>query len=238
MKSGARSGHGRFPGHEAVIDGLLASPDHASHLAAVLASVSPAGGVELDRFGGVAAFETWLEDRFGDNTPYDQIVREILLAEGRVAQAGPLLFYTAAKLEADRLAARTARVFLGMRLECAQCHDDPFEPWTQEDFWSFAAYFARISRPRGELEAASTVLRVKDVDFGEVMLPETTTIVAPRLLDGTAFDGDSNAQSRRQQLVDWLTAAENPFFARATVTGYGQRCLDTASSIRLTDWGQ
>ncbi len=76
-------------------------------------------------------------------------MRELLLAEGRLVKSGPLLFYSATKLEPDQLAGRTARVFLGMRLECAQCHDHPFEPWKREDFWGFAAFFGRISRPQG-----------------------------------------------------------------------------------------
>jgi hypothetical protein len=126
------------------------------------------------------------------------------------------LFYSAAKLDPDQLASRTARVFLGMRLECAQCHDHPFEPWAQEEFWGFAAFFARISRPKGTLESVSTVMRVSDVDRGEVMLPDTEQVVAPKFLDGTKVLEGDGAPARRQQLADWLTAAKNPFFARAT----------------------
>jgi hypothetical protein len=199
-----------------LIDQLLGSPDYATHLATVWRTFLLPEGVDLARFGGIPAFDEWLSGRFGAGVPYDQLVRELLLAEGRLSQSGPLLFYSAVKLDADQLAARTSRLFLGMRLECAQCHDDPFEPWTQQDFWSYAAFFARISRPQAALESVSTVMRVRDIDRGEVMMPESRDPVVPRFLDGSDFD-DSLAAARRQKLASWLTAQENPYFARAAV---------------------
>jgi hypothetical protein len=197
-------------------DRLLASRDHATHLATVWRTFLLPEGIDLDRFGGIPAFDDWLSSRFESGAPYDQLVRELLLAEGRLSQSGPLLFYSAAKLNADQLAARTSRVFLGMRLECAQCHDDPFEPWTQQDFWSYAAFFARISRPQAALESASTVMRVHDIDRGEVMMPESAEPVAPQYLDGSKLP-ETEAAPRRQQLASWLTSPENPYFARAAV---------------------
>lgn len=202
--------------YAALLDRLLASRDHATHLAAVWRTFLLPEGVDLSRFGGVPAFEAWLSERFAKNVPYDQFVRELLLAEGRLAKSGPLLFYAALKLDADQLAARTARVFLGMRLECAQCHDDPFEPWTQRDFWSYAAFFARISRPQGKLESVSTVMRVSDVNRGEVKLPDTETVVPPQFLDGSPLEESAESAARRRQLAQWLTGAGNPYFARAT----------------------
>ncbi len=201
---------------DALVDQLVESADHASHVASVWRSFLIPEEAEFDASGDTASFEEWFADQLMSHVSYDQIVRSLLVAEGRLAESGPLLFYSAAKLEPEKLAGRSARAFLGMRLECAQCHDDPFEPWTLSDFWSFAAYFARISRPQGPLEMASPVLLVQDVDWGDVKLPETDTIVAPRLLDGTSAENDES-RSRRQQLAQWLTARENPFFARATV---------------------
>jgi hypothetical protein len=207
--------------YERLVDRLLEHRDHASHLAAIWRTFLIPEGVDLTAFGGVDAFDSWLADQFGNNEPYDRIVRGLLLAEGRLSRSGPLLFYSAAKLDPDHLAARSARVFLGMRLECAQCHDHPFEPWSQEDFWGLAAFFAQISRPRGDLNAASTVMQVRDVDHGEVRLPQTETVIPPGFPNGDALpppDPAANVPppSRRQQLARWMTAAENPYFARAT----------------------
>lgn len=201
--------------YENLVDRLLKSPDHASHLAAVWRTFLIPEGVDLDAFGGITAFDKWLAKRFESGDGYDQIVDDLLLAEGRLSRSGPLLFYSAVKLNPDELAARTARVFLGMRLECAQCHDHPFEPWKQEDFWGFAAFFAQISRPNAELETVSTVMRVSDVDHGEVKIPLFDTVVAPKHLN-TDLPLEQSKLARREQLVEWLTSADNPYFARAT----------------------
>jgi hypothetical protein len=207
--------------YERLVDRLLQHRDHASHLATIWRTFLIPEGVDLTVFGGVDAFDRWLADRFGKNDPYDSTVRNLLLAEGRLSRSGPLLFYSAAKLDPDLLAARSARVFLGMRLECAQCHDHPFEPWTQEEFWGFAAFFAQISRPQGDLTAVSTVMQVRDVDHGEVKLPKTDSVIAPQFLNSDTLllpDRRPGVQpeSRRQELARWLTAVENPYFARAT----------------------
>jgi hypothetical protein len=202
--------------YEQLVDRLLNSPDHSSHLATVWRTFLIPEGVDLAAFGGIEAFDQWLTQRFASNDSYDEVVRSMLLAEGRLSRSGPLLFYSAVRLDPDQIASRTARVFLGMRLECAQCHDHPFEPWSQQDFWSYAAFFAQISRPQGELESVSTVMRVRDVNRGDVMLPDSETVVPPRFLDGSTVDAQDQTQVRRQQLANWLTSGNNPYFARAT----------------------
>jgi hypothetical protein len=200
-----------------LVDRLLGSRDHATHLATVWRTVLLPEGVDLARFGGIQVFDAWLSEQFAQNEPYDKLARMLLLAEGRLSRSGPLLFYSALKLDADQLAGRTARVFLGMRLDCAQCHDDPFEPWTQKDFWSFAAFFARISRPQAALESVSTVMQVRDIDRGEVKMPGGDGPIMPKFLDGSTLDESPQAAARREQLARWLASPENPYFARAAV---------------------
>jgi hypothetical protein len=204
--------------YERLVDRLLKSHDHASHLATVWRKVLIPEGIDLTRFGGVQEFDEWLTQKFKDGEPYDKIVSTLMLTEGRFSEEepGPLVFYAALKLDPDQIAARTARAFLGMRLECATCHDHPFEPWKQTDFWGYAAFFAQISRPRGKLEQASRVMRVHDLDHGEVMLPDTEQVVEPRFLDGTRIDAFGDDLSRRERFVRWLIDPENPYFARAT----------------------
>ncbi len=226
--------------YEQLVDRLLQNRDHASHLATVWRTFLIPDGVDLAAFGGAEGFDRWMAERFGDNEPYDQIVRQLLLAEGRLSRSGPLLFYSAVKLDPDQLASRTARVFLGMRLECAQCHDHPFESWKQEEFWGFAAFFAQISRPQGELQSVSTVMQVHDVDHGEVKLPKTDSVIAPRFLDGRLIAshnlGTNPTESRRQQLANWVTAADNPYFGRATANRvwsvmFGKGIVDPADDF-------
>lgn len=199
-----------------LVDRLLGSPDHASHLAAMFRSFLIPEGIDLASFGGIEAFERWLSERFSSGESYDRTVQQLLLAEGRLVKSGPLLFYSATRLEPDQLAGRTARVFLGMRLECAQCHDHPFEPWKQEDFWGFAAFFGQISRPQGKLETVSTVMQVRDVNRGEVTMPDSKAPVAPKFLNASDQLEPVAAVARRKVLTQWLTGKENPYFARAT----------------------
>ncbi len=204
---------------EKLVDQLLAHRDHATHLAAVWRGVLIPDDVDLSRYGGAAKFEEWLAGRFGENASYDQVVSELLLAEGRVSEPGPLLFYAALRLNPEELAARSSRAFLGVRMECAQCHDHKFDPaMTQHDFWSFAAFFARISRPRGKMEMTSPVLAVRDNQQGDVTIPDSEEVVRPRL-PKTAVDLEDTAEgpSRRKELATWLTSPNNGQFARATV---------------------
>jgi hypothetical protein len=226
---------------EKLVDDLLSRRDHATHLAAVWRSVLLPEGVDLNTYGGTNKFDRWLADRFSQNLSYDEIVRQLLLAEGRVSESGPILFYASLKLNPEEIAAKASRVFLGTRMECAQCHDHPFDDRiAQTDFWGFAAHFAQISRPQGKMEMTSPVLRVHDNDFGEVMLPDTETIVPPRLPDGSgevATDPTGMALSRRQQLVDWLTNHNNDQFSRAAVNRvwqqlFGRGLIEPVDDIR------
>lgn len=207
-----------------LVDQLLASRDHATHLATVWRKLLLPDGVDVNTYGGTNKFDQWLADRFEKNLPYDQLVSQLLLAEGRVSDSGPILFYAALKLNPEELAAKTARTFLGLRMECAQCHDHPFdESISQEDFWGFAAHFAQISRPMGKIEMTSSVLRVRDNDRGEVMMPDTEDVVPPKFPYQVSFqaggleDAQAEAKSRRRRLVEWLTTKQNERFARATV---------------------
>ena len=111
-------------------------------------------------------------------------------------------------------------------MECAQCHDHFFDDRiTQDDFWGFAAHFAQISRPEGRMMTTSPVLRVHDADFGEVRIPDSEEIVAPKLpeyvLTNVSFQ--KAERSRREQLAEWLTHSQNRQFARATVNRLWQQ---------------
>ena len=203
---------------ELLVDRLLDHRDHATHMAALWRAVLIPAEVDLNRLGGTQKFEEWLADRFAAKEPYDKIVSDLLLAEGRLADSGPLLFYAALKMNPEELAAKTSRAFLGVRLECAQCHDHKFEAISQHDFWSFAAFFARISRPQGKMEVASNVLAVRDNERGDVQIPNSKEIVPPRLpLDENNLDEKPGGPSRRKRLVEWLTSPNNEQFSKAAV---------------------
>jgi len=224
-----------------LVDNLLAGRDHATHLAALWRTMLLPEGADVRGLGGTAKFDEWLADRFGENLPYDQLVSQLLLAEGRVRESGPLLFYATLKLNPEEIAAKTSRVFLGTRLECAQCHDHPFdEKISQLDFWGFAAFFAQISRPLGKMDSTSPVLRVRDNRQGEVKLPESEEVVFPKLPGDdkrTSEAGAENGPSRRRQLVEWLVSPDNTQFSRAAVNRvwellFGRGIIDPVDDMR------
>jgi hypothetical protein len=174
----------------------------------------------------VPGFTSWLRTQLAKNAGYDRMVRELLTASsgdnnGRVPfgfpgagqPASPFGFYVAKDLKPENLAASTARLFLGIRLECAQCHNHPFASWKREQFWGYAAFFAGITRQgQGDFVVPGREM----TDRRELTIPGTDQVVQARFPDGKEPKWKFKA-SARETLADWVTAADNPFFARAAV---------------------
>jgi hypothetical protein len=148
------------------------------------------------------------------------VVRELLTATGNTFSHPPANYYRVAR-DPQSLAETTAQLFFGIRLQCAKCHNHPFERWTQDDYYGFAAWFARVklrpepvlgSRPNGP--AAAEVVYVER--SGEVTQPRSGRVMKPRFLGAGEKDVDPS-QDRRALLAAWLTAPDNPFFARSVV---------------------
>ena len=198
---------------ERLVKSLLKKPTHATHFANVWKNVMIPPDANVRRFGGGNGFETWVRGQFADNVPYNKMVSDLILAQGNANQTGPALFYTSLSLKPEELAASTSRIFLGNQIQCAQCHDHPFEHWTRKDFWGYAAFFARLQRSTQPNQVAFQVI---DIAKGEVKIPETDDVVPAQFLGGEVSK-DVDDKTRRVRLAKWLTAAENPWFARATV---------------------
>jgi hypothetical protein len=196
-----------------LIESLLARPSHATHLANIWRDVLLPGDFNQQQFGGSFGFESWLRGQFADNVPYDKLVNSLLVATGAANEVGPALFYTALRLQPEELAAATSRVFLGVQIQCAQCHNHPHDHWTQDDFWGYAAFFARLQRPGNQPQFA---FQVTEGDSGEVTLPGSNQAVTPKFL-GSRTSPDDEGLRRRLRLAIWLTARDNPYFAKAAV---------------------
>ena len=191
------------------IGSLLEHPRHAGHLARLWRDVLLPRNTEET---AAVAFEDWLRTRFQQNVPYDRVVREILTARGSVGQSEPVLFIAANSTKPEELAASSSRAFLGLQVRCAQCHDHPFAPWKQAEFWSFAAFFARLQGPASPADRTP----VADRADGDVRHPKTLKVLPPRFLDGAEFSGIGD-EPRRAVLARWVTAPDNPYFAKAAV---------------------
>ena len=202
------------------IDDLLNSPTYNTHFTTVWrnALIPEAATDPLSR-QLVPGFEAWVWQKMFDNTRYDEFVREIITTpiNPRIAQATtdntkptPFAFYQAKQIAPENLAAATSRVFLGVRLECAQCHDHPFDTWTQDQFWSYAAFFSGLTTASRDNPNPR-----EDPKLREIKIPETDKVVPAVFLNGNKPDFAD--RSTRETLSDWLTARDNEFFAKMAV---------------------
>ncbi len=168
---------------------------------------------------GLASFQTWIHDHFRQNAPADRIVRELLVAQGNLYASGAVAFYFVDTTPQD-LAETTAQVFLGVRLQCARCHHHPFEVWSQDDYYGLAAVFAKVKRKdTREAGRFGGVQAVLFDELGNVPHPQTGAAVKPRLLGHQPLELDAQADPR-EPLGQWLTARDNPFFAKNIVNRY------------------
>jgi hypothetical protein len=203
------------------VDRLLRSAAFANHLTTSWRGwLLPEAALSPEAANGVPAFESWLHARIRADVPLDRIVTELLTypldgrqAAGRLpggdgeAETGPLGFYTAKDAKPENLAAATARIFLGVHLECAQCHNHPFAKWKREQFWGLAAFFGGVERASGG--------GLREVPGRrELSIPNSEQAVPATFLDDREPEWQYK-KSPRATLAAWMTAPENPFFARA-----------------------
>lgn len=206
-----------------LIDELLDSPRRATHFATVWrAALLPEAAADGQARVFQPGFEAWLKAKFRTNTLYDKLVRELLTApisdDPKAPEAvlrdpnkpNALAFFAVKDAKPENLAAATARVFLGVQIECAQCHDHPFGRWERDQFWQTAAFFSGIEKQTDDLFAP-----INDARRREIAIPNTKRTLPATFLDGAKPEW-SVGTSPRAVLADWVTARNNTFFARAT----------------------
>ncbi len=171
-------------------------------------------------------FEAWLEDRIKKNTPLNALTTQILTAQnnGNQFQPGfggpggnpitPSAFFVVNEGKAENLAGASARVFLGVKIECAQCHKHPFAKWSREQFWEFAAFYSGqngfgqpVPQPKGAKQVSFTPGR-------EIVIPEVNKVVKAKYLNGQEPNWGAFTDAHKV-LAEWMTSKDNPYFARA-----------------------
>lgn len=179
-------------------------------------------------------YARWLQERVAAGVPLDALVRELLTATGGTLDTPPTNYFHAEE-DTKQLAENTAQAFLGIRLQCAQCHNHPFDRWTQDDYYGFAAFFARVGRkPGGDPRERIVFNR----GGGELNHPVTGKPAAPRFLGGEA--PDLRGKERREALAAWITAPDNPWFARNAANMvwahlFGQGIVDEPDDVRVSN---
>ncbi len=186
---------------------------------------------------GMLAFNLWLRESFRANTPVDEMVHELVTAQGSIYTNGPANYFRVAS-NPEELAETTAQVFMGVRLQCAKCHHHPFEAYGQDDYYGLAAYFARMRTKNSDefgLFGREQVIYV--ANSGEVRQPRTGKVMEPTPLNDEPAD---DPVDRRRALADWLTEADNPWLARNIVNRYwgylfGKGLVNPIDDLRETN---
>ncbi len=227
-----------------LIDALLASPEYVDFWTLKWGDILRCSRQKL-AVKGMNAYHDWIRQSVADNKPWDQMARELVLAQGSAFNNGAANYYRTAAGPLE-LAETTSEIFLGVRIACARCHNHPYEKWTQNQYYQMAAFFARVGSKPGERAGEPVIVAVA---AGEVRHPKTQQVVMPCALDAKAVP-DAEGQDRRQALADWLTSPQNPFFAHAVVNrvwkhymGMGfvepvddLRATNPPSNAALYDW--
>jgi hypothetical protein len=200
------------PGRRAkLVDALLERDEFASFWALKWADIMR-GNREAITERGVHNFHRFLVKLFAQDRPFDRFAREVLTSRGNTIQVPPANFYRIARTPEDA-AESAAQLFLGVRIQCAKCHNHPFEAMTQKDYYGLAAFFARVKLKGQRFGLDDEVVFL--ADEGEVTDPSRKVVHAPYAL-GKTFEFPDPDDDRRRCLAEWLTAADNPYFARST----------------------
>jgi hypothetical protein len=203
---------------EKLIDELLGSKQYGRHMADVWQHLMLPRDSDNRRLQP-APFVAWLEGSFNADKPWDKIVRDILTATGTQDES-PAVTYFLANPTVDKMTDSSARLFLGVQLQCAQCHNHPFTKWKQEEYWGMAAFFMKV-RPGNVNKAAKDgaspgLTEVSNQGGKPPRLPESARKVPAKFFQGEQPQLDRNAPYR-PVLADWVASPKNKFFARAMV---------------------
>jgi hypothetical protein len=190
-----------------LIDSLLERKEFSEIWALNWAQILLVKSTNQVSFKSAFQYSSWLTSQLAEGTPIDEIVRQLIASSGGVFEQPATNFY---QVEPDRLktAENVAQVFMGIRTQCAQCHNHPFDRWTMNDYYGFASFFSQIGRKNGE-DYRDVV--IYDRGSGEVNHPITGKPVPPTFLGGP--QAETQGKDRRAVLADWIVSPDNPFFA-------------------------
>ncbi len=187
---------------------------------------------------GAVLFHEYIRESVAENRPYSEFVEEILTATGSTYQNGPTNYYRIERQPAGR-AETTAQVFLGIRLSCARCHKHPFDQWTTDDYWNFAAFTGKVTTRNGNLYQELVVYhnpggRV----INQSVQGNRGQVAQPTFLGGETLP-EAYQEKAIKHLADWMTSDTNPYFAKATVNRiwsyyFGRGIVDPVDDMRAT----
>jgi hypothetical protein len=218
----------------ALIDRLLEQKEFSEIWAMKFAQLLMIKSTNQVSYKSAFLYANWLTDKFAKNVPIDQMVRELLTSTGGTFTSPGTNFY---EIERDTLktAENVAQVFMGIRTQCAQCHNHPFDRWTMDDYYGFASFFSQIGR-KGAEDYRERI--VYNRGGGEVNHLVSKKPVPPTFLGGES--PDTAGKDRRMVVAEWLTSPENPFFAKSIANRVwahymGVGLVDQVDDIRVSN---
>ena len=217
-----------------LIDSLLKRPEFVDYWTYKWCDLFLVSGRKLQG-RALTAFYNWIQQSVRENKPWDRMAREMLTATGSTLDNGAANYYVLHK-EPIELTETTTQAFLGMSVQCCRCHNHPLEKWTLRDYYQMANLFSRVRLKNGDINGDILVLTSTD---GNINHPRMGVPLPPRPLDGPEIPLDFIGD-RRQVLADWLTAADNPYFAKALLNRVwrsfmGRGLVEAEDDLRLTN---
>ncbi|HKW97130.1 MAG TPA: DUF1549 and DUF1553 domain-containing protein [Bryobacteraceae bacterium] len=219
-----------------LIDELMARPEFAEVWATRFSDLFRVGLLDQRSKGGRIMYN-WLRKAMLEDKPYNQFATELITASGNLYFNPTSNFYYITEFsEPENIATNVSQVFLGVRIECARCHNHPWEKWTQEDFWGFAAFFGRMGiKDTYENDESEVTLK----PAGEVISPKTKQRVEAKYLDGPN-ETEGLDEDIRVKLAHWITSPANPWFARNIVNRVfkhymGRGIVEPPDDFRVTN---
>jgi len=220
-----------------LIDKLIASPAFTDHWTVKWGDLLQSSRKFLGE-KGTYGFRDWINDSIAANKPYDKMVRELLTSRGSTYDDPAANFFRTTR-DARPTMEKTTQVFLGVRMVCAQCHDHPFERWTQNQYYQMSAFFSAVGIRPG-YEIGEEIIYDQRADY-EMKHPKDSRVVAPEFLVASATPVKIPSDSRRRDaLAEWLVSKENPFFAKAIANRvwsyfFGRGIIDPVDDIRASN---
>ncbi|MFM7097829.1 MAG: DUF1553 domain-containing protein [Gemmataceae bacterium] len=199
-----------------LIDDLLADDEFGKHMADIWQSLL-LPRISDNRRVQTEPLTTWLENHFNENTGWDKIANELLTSTGPQDKNGSITYFIS-NGSVDKMTDSVSKLFLGVQLQCAQCHNHPFVDWKQKDYWGLAAFFMKVQAkpPGGKDTSSPTVSEGKAINKNKKSLPEAAQFVPAKFLASEEAKLDSS-EPYRPVLANWLTSKTNPFFSKAMV---------------------
>jgi hypothetical protein len=224
---------------ERLIDKLIASPAFIDHWTLKWGDLLQANRKYLGE-KGVYEFDEWIRESFIANKPYDKMVREILSSSGSSNQNPAANFFRVTR-DPKPTMEKTTQVFLGVRMVCAQCHDHPFERWTQNQYYEMSAFYSALGIRPG-YEVGEEIIYNQRSDF-DMKHPKDGRVMNPAFIVPASYGSSGPVPTdshRRMALAEWVTSRDNPFFAKSTVNRvwsyfFGRGIIDPVDDIRASN---